>query len=168
MGDFFCGWRRKIGVVTLVMACAFAAGWLRSLNTQDSYSVPISSIGCPSVHSSRARLGFGNEYPRIIPPLGLEVATGWVSLPLGDDMSNDVIPRMLEDDWIGAWKWSCGEFHFLTSRFDNENGRAAVVRWYVFPYWSIVIPLTLLSAWLLLSKPRKATRTHAEPAPDGT
>lgn len=27
------------------------------------------------------------------------------------------------------------------------------------PYWAIVIPLTMLSAWLLLSKPRQAKTT---------
>lgn len=30
------------------------------------------------------------------------------------------------------------------------------IRWSI-PYWSFVIPLTLLSAWLLLSKPRAKT-----------
>ena len=31
MGEFCNGWQRKIGVLTLVVACLFAAGWLRSL-----------------------------------------------------------------------------------------------------------------------------------------
>jgi hypothetical protein len=30
MGDFFKPWRRRIGVVTLVMACAFMGWWVRS------------------------------------------------------------------------------------------------------------------------------------------
>ena len=28
--------------------------------------------------------------------------------------------------------------------------------WCRIPYWSLVLPLTLLSAWLILAKPRKA------------
>ena len=30
MDEFFRGWRRKIGVLTLVMACVFMVGWVRS------------------------------------------------------------------------------------------------------------------------------------------
>jgi hypothetical protein len=35
-GDYFRPWRRKIGVMTLVMACVFAAGWVRSSVRFDS------------------------------------------------------------------------------------------------------------------------------------
>lgn len=34
---------------------------------------------------------------------------------------------------------------------------------FVFPYWSIVVPLTLLSAWLLLSKPRNREKSATTP-----
>src|SRR6266700_4979357 len=36
MGDYFKPWRRKLGVVTLLLACVFVAGWVRSLSTFDS------------------------------------------------------------------------------------------------------------------------------------
>ena len=32
MGDFFHGWRRKIGVVTLLMALLFMAAWIHTIN----------------------------------------------------------------------------------------------------------------------------------------
>jgi len=35
MGEFFKGWRRKTGVVTLVMACVFMSAWVRSQTTID-------------------------------------------------------------------------------------------------------------------------------------
>jgi len=35
MREFFHGWRRKIGVVTLVMACVLMVGWVRSPETCD-------------------------------------------------------------------------------------------------------------------------------------
>jgi len=41
MRDFFKGWRRKIGVLTLGLACAFAAAWIRSEVTCDSIQVII-------------------------------------------------------------------------------------------------------------------------------
>src|SRR5580658_9234756 len=39
MHDFFKPWRRKIGVVTLVLACVFAAGLVRSHATTDRISL---------------------------------------------------------------------------------------------------------------------------------
>ena len=35
MGEFFKGWRRKIGVVTLAIALFATGGWIRSLYTGD-------------------------------------------------------------------------------------------------------------------------------------
>ena len=43
MGEFFSGWRRKIGVVTLVTACVLMAGWIRSLRDGDVFCVKISA-----------------------------------------------------------------------------------------------------------------------------
>ena len=34
MGEFFHGWRRKVGIVTLVIACVFMAGWVRSATVE--------------------------------------------------------------------------------------------------------------------------------------
>ena len=35
MGGYFKPWWRKMGVLTLVMACMFAAGWVRSIYVAD-------------------------------------------------------------------------------------------------------------------------------------
>lgn len=37
MHDFFNGWRRKVGVATLVMACVFTAGWVRSYSPNNGF-----------------------------------------------------------------------------------------------------------------------------------
>ena len=37
MGFVFRGWRRKLGLVTLVMASLFMVGWVRSLTTTDCF-----------------------------------------------------------------------------------------------------------------------------------
>ena len=39
MGDYFKPWRRKIGVVTLMLACVFMGGWMRSIFFLDFISV---------------------------------------------------------------------------------------------------------------------------------
>ena len=45
MREFFRGWKRKIGIVTLLMACASSVGWIRSVSRFDCVTV---SVG-PSV-----------------------------------------------------------------------------------------------------------------------
>ena len=104
MFNYFRGWRRKAGLVTLLMACVFAAGWVRSLTEID-------------------RLGlFG----------------GWVC------------------SWGGSMRLV--EVSFITTQIGGASVRAAqLTPFFSIPYWMIVLPLTLLSAWLLLSKPRILT-----------
>ena len=41
MREFFQGWRRKVGVVTLVMACVLTAGWVRSFLIRDILSINV-------------------------------------------------------------------------------------------------------------------------------
>ena len=45
MREFFRGWRRKIGVVTLATACLLAFGWVRSLVIVDQVAVAIDASG---------------------------------------------------------------------------------------------------------------------------
>jgi hypothetical protein len=98
MREFFWGWKRKCGVVTLLIACVFAAGWVRSCTVDDVFHL------------------FGLRF----------VST------------------------LGAIERSTVTFRGIGSGFALND---VMVFWRV-PYWSIVIPLTLLSAWLLLSNPR--------------
>lgn len=39
MMEFFRGWRRKVGVCTLVVACLATAGWVRSLSVRDEFTI---------------------------------------------------------------------------------------------------------------------------------
>ena len=39
MGEFFRGWRRKIGMLTLMLALVFMGGWVRSLVVRDDLMV---------------------------------------------------------------------------------------------------------------------------------
>ena len=41
MGDFYTPGRRKIGMVSLVMTCVFAAGWVRSQTVQEVFAIPL-------------------------------------------------------------------------------------------------------------------------------
>src|SRR5580698_5128736 len=39
MREFFRGWKRKVGVVTLLMACVLTVGWMRSWTITDWYII---------------------------------------------------------------------------------------------------------------------------------
>lgn len=166
MGSYFKPLRRKIGVVTLVMACLFAAGWVRSSVVQDHAQIcyqrsahDLNSNGgrfqwdCyrdPEV----IRFGYGppsfnwQTYERNQPAID----THW-----GRSRTN------WQCGWLGV-KVCYGKVHTHSGEVHTAGGivfvnpRMLNIRSLEVPYWSIVIPLTLLSAYLLLSKPRTSQR----------
>lgn len=96
MREFLRGWRRRIGVLALVLACAFMGGWVRSYSEDDGF------------YFAGARL----------------------------ESSAGIIERSLK----------------TAGNSQNGSFQDNTVFWRV-PYWSIVFPLTFLSAYLLLRKP---------------
>lgn len=114
--EFFDGWRRKTGCVTLMMALLLMALWVRSDLLVDHVFVR------GNVFSSN----------------GGCLVWDWQSWGLPE--AN-----------ITAWQTD------KASPFDED--------WYVgrngvrFPYWAVVVPLTILSADLILRKPATAKPT---------
>ncbi len=144
MLDFFKGWRRKVGALTLVMACVFAAGWLRSLHSREfifiEFEIPIG--GRINVYTSANQLD-----------ILLQRSTGWY-LDFG------------EADPVVTLKALDGVWFFDVQKIEEEivDGVLQVspgyeVRIY---FYAIVIPLTLLSAYLLLTKSRQSKRVLPE------
>ena len=105
MREFFRGWRRKVGVMTLVMACAMMIASLRFIAEQESMFAEVRA-----------------KYPNH------RVDLDWNTIPNGG-FGVDVV-------------------------FASPS--------YV-PDLLIAVPLTLLSAWLLLSKPRKSKSASVQP-----
>lgn len=142
MGNYFKPLRRKIGVLTLVIACMFAAGWLRSYSYID--------IVASSVGGTKLVFMSGSQKLRLIFPgerMLQMVAT--IQDPEGERINGWII--------AGA-PWETKKFSVR-----SEAGRIVKVnsldvkqeQFLLIPFWSIVLPLTLLSAWLLFSKPRQ-------------
>lgn len=97
MPTYFKPLRRKIGVLTLLLACVLAAGWVRSYIDDDEFD----ANGRHYINSQ----GFFGETTR-----------------------------------LGTL---------------NENGDPVnLVPIWLIPYGMVVVPLILLSGWLLHSKPR--------------
>ena len=53
------------------------------------------------------------------------------------------------------WCWKWGGFNFGAGKGDSMSYGRETELWCI-PYWSLILPPTLLSAWLILGKPRKA------------
>ncbi len=161
---FFKPPRRKVGVLTLFMACVFATGWVRSNVHEDNLG-----IGFVTAHdhffSRRQYLGWTRFRSASGP---LKYQTGWYSQPV----------RLISLGFISnstEQGWSRLGFDFETGRFleDLLTGQViegkAPIEWVGFtvPYWSVVIPLTLISLWLLLFKPRQSNSDKiTEPIPN--
>jgi hypothetical protein len=130
MKEFFHGWRRKAGVATLVMACAFSAKWAESLDDINHHFFDLPQHW-PDIVSNSGQLKF-----RLFEDFELD-NTDWEYF---DDGADDRLWHPLitvEPFTIGSGR--------------TMGGGHAIV----FEYWSLVLPLTLLSAYLILWKPRK-------------
>lgn len=130
---YFRGRRRKIGAATLVMACVFMIGWIRSQNCLDVIEPYL-----PRFFGARIRVVSGSGRFTILSQ----------NHPVRSNTGNRpaVFYRGSFFRWV-AW---------------NGEGLNIGAKFTLIPYWSIVIPLTLLSAWLLISNPRKRKAVTTE------
>ena len=156
MGEFFKGWRRKLGVVTLGLAVLMVAIWMRSQKSIATV-VFIPDEGPRHVFSTSpqgltwlSRQGSG-QYVHGIEFLNLE----WHFTPVDDDQPE---PNEIEG-WPASWNWNHCGFQFgkylLGSGEPDESHLSLIlgtIRIWRIPHWAAVLPVTLLSAWLLLSK----------------
>lgn len=145
MGDYLKPLRRKFGVVTLALACVFATGWLRSLSVMDALIVCNSTKMMTSFYGTLSWAPFPFLLPSTDPV--------WESSPV-ENPSTACAPKFY---YIQPVHVNQQEVHDLSK---SPPGR---IEYDVhIHYWAIVVPLTLLSAFLLLSK----TRAHSDGPPD--
>lgn len=139
MGSYFKPLRRKIGMLTLVMALGLAAGWVRSLSLVDTLSFrTIGEEALQSVNGSVRCWSFQSKTDRN-PTVELWVTNQLDEWQMAGD--NDLHGRYR---WVGIGAVKEPDFSLLVIR-----------------YYSIVIPLTMLSTWLLLSKPREQQKAES-------
>jgi len=171
MSEFFKGWRWKVGVVMLGIALLFLGAWIRSLSFLD-----------------RIDLRWAPDYSATESLLSMDGCLGWIegfeqTVPFdpGSEAraSSKLVMRVPEwvtynrhgrsqlpaDSSCGSpianWCWRWCRFGICTEDGTLAGGSFCRMRYWLVPYWSIVIPLTLLSAYLLLARPRR------KPSPDG-
>ena len=141
MRTFFHGWRRKAGVLTLLMALAVTGMWVRSFMVLD-----------------QVRL-YRKDVLRVL--MTTPGSFGWVDHTTLNASSFKLPPP--------SWSWGClvvgdGDLdpatHLISWQikflgFGVGKGGSNNTDVILIPYWPFAIPLTLLSACLLLWKPRK-------------
>lgn len=158
MREFFLGWRRKAGCVTLLMACALMGAWARSQYISDSYFC-WTDKSTHYQYSSLGRFSWKSEFRTVsIDPRTINSASGtWRTFtgpkrPKHDD-------RLTK---IGLhWIWSWGDFEF------SKKEVIGITTYYLtVPYLPPAFSLPLLSAGLILWKPRKnVTTSDTQEAP---
>ncbi len=149
MPPYFKPLRRKIGVVTLVTACVFSAGWVRSYRVQDTFVLEFgtgNSVELLSACKSLIFVSAIDQSPSKPPKLNFR----WITYGFASDQWYMQIDADNEN-MVASSKSAEFTSHqvILPIGVTTHYFRAFQV-----PYWSIVIPMTLLSAWLLLSRPR--------------
>lgn len=152
MGSYFKPLRRKFGVVTLLLACVFAAGWVRSSKSHDQISFP------PSLQRAKPWITL-SQYS-LNSESGI-LYLSWYEAKIVLDLPDSKLALMGMPWWQWSeaagpdwrrWEWYWQFFHFGHIHSPSNVGipQSAIVT----PYWSIVIPLTLVSVGLLISTSR--------------
>ena len=158
MSDYFKPWRRKIGVLTLVMSLVLVVVWRRSRSSQDELRCRTSLYTAIAIHSYDRCLGLmwiwdcesrpektGSDQFLLLDIRPMKaIFWDWSS-------SNVVVVMDLERRFPNLQLyWQFGEFH--CGRLTSPKATAMLL---LIPYWAAITSLNLLSAHLLLSKPRK-------------
>lgn len=160
MAEFFSGWKRKVGVATLVLACLLAIGWLRSLDRTDRITIRGNDRTVEWMVSTRGNLEW--QWFRTDRP-GRWTAKQFAGL------ANVVIKITSHDETtVIQWNWAVlgmgvGEFGCATLDYLKEFDRSSHLdevsfRLWRVPYWPFVVSLTALSSLLLLSGLAKSQR----------
>ena len=143
MREFFKPWRRKIGVVTLAMACLLGLEWLRGQSTVDLIQITTGNRTWQEWAFSDGIIRYWTIKADDVPKETMPNVIRWKSYGTGWGMFDKNFDRQLMrwlenrhkpyDGPIQDWKIPCSLF---------------------IPFWTIILPLLPLTAFLLLSKPR--------------
>ena len=186
-----------MGIVTLMMAVLLMACWIKSLGVRTEITFGRNQTNTKAKYKSyyniQTKGWFSSEIEtkvlhQLISSNGimwrkLEVTNPdtMVGYPIGwRDTDYDAFKSFFSPDGI-VWQRQLFGFEFGECHKGKESatvvgGDAAFLAlsdprlrmsfWFI-PYWSTVIPLTLISLWLLLSKPSKSLQTtNVESAPE--
>ena len=148
-GNSLKPWRRKIGVVTLVIGCVFIAAWVRSFRFEDAYLFPNGQYITDSFFSSNGALGWRRDDESVWDMKRDDRDYGFRS-------SQFVKPPYFVYSDVRDWRWGSRWCGFGTASGQDSSGGDA--RKWTIPYWSVVL-FTFLFGFLLLSDKHRGSHT---------
>jgi hypothetical protein len=158
MREFFQGWRRKVGVITLLSACVLTVGWMRSETTYVFFSLngnrdvfSVSSLGGIVNFMRRTRPAGGS-----ILNWGRGKLTGIVPFKVDPDGR-----RMQQDHREGydvEWRWDWAGCHARAGALAGLRIEDCKI-----PYLYFIIPLMVTSGYLWFWKPRRVPLAASVP-----
>lgn len=150
IGDYLKPLRRKVGVLTLMIACVFMVTWVRSELVFDlaGFYVPSNAVRSWSIHELRSLAG--RLTWRMASGENAHEGASFRYMNHWDTVR--IVSREADDLSFGVaferrWK-SFGLYVGTEIQPSPNQFRYVIVR---IHYLLIAVPLTLLSAWLLLS-----------------
>jgi|GEM_PF-1247878 hypothetical protein len=194
MGEFFHGWRRKVGVLTLLVACVVTGIWISALRFRTELTIGWNAPNLDTKFVSHLNIQDQGWFARdvkskVFRQVIFSHSLTWKTIEITNPDTSVVYPVGLRRTDYDAfkqlnqyeWRWQFAGFDFGRCHKDTDetNIRYAgstpesramsdprlLMSYFSIPYWSIVFPIVLLSGYLLLSKPRKLTQTKIdEPA----
>ena len=166
MSDIFRGWRRKIGLMTLLLALVFMSGWVRSLTTRDDISFPSRKqktstgflVTSDDLVSSNGLMLWGRSNEESTNP-----TDRYIDLRSAYPLWKTALPTTYTfDDPELKWRWRW--YGFGICEYSDPRVVGVWESILVVPYWMIAVPLTLISVWLILPRSGKPTeRKNEEP-----
>lgn len=142
VSTYFKPLRRKLGVVTLLLACAFAAIWIRSFYCTDDLLIGFSTSPIHSV---------------LVLPEGFQIFRS-------ESLRDEIDPLITQRFPYCRWSYYPNGAPTLQPNFYLYKGRFKLASPFgmIVAHWPIVLSLTLLSAWLLLLNPQ-VTKQNVRP-----
>ncbi len=152
MREFFKGWRRKFGCITLLMACVFMGGWVRSWSHKECVQIPLSKTSSIHVGSTDHVLGFAYHTDCDPSENQFDFWSHFEEGKIDEVLSIDGNGPLGSDGSDMEWRILCGNLAMGRSEYLPDF--VAQYSFAVVPYWPIVMSLALLSTALLFSKTR--------------
>ena len=159
MGQFFHGWRRKLGLTTLLLALAFLAEWGRSHQFMDLAYLRTGPKTAQMVVSDRR----GMVWIGLFDPDEISLSESFCH-------SQKAVPRGILEDLTTEWHWEWYGFQRGHGREKQSDwggggelgtdqmlpvaGSSSVATILIIPCWAFILPLTLCSGYLLLHQSR--------------
>lgn len=168
MESYFKPLRRKLGVVTLLLACAFSAGWVRSQGTLECFHLCVGRtlfvvcsrngaiVFCPSIYRthdvalSKSITIYNSSLRRFNIGVSSEKASNVSNIEYWTEHSPN-------SSFHQRSYCKSSNFILLTESHSTASDEQNMLM-VSAPFWVVIFPLALFTAWLLLSTARTTER----------